>query len=447
MERQVLFITCLFACTGGIFLSMKKPKLFSIVKHRKRELTKDQILKDVIAGIIVAIIALPLSIALGISSGVTPEKGLITAIIAGFFVSLLGGSRVQIGGPTGAFVVIVYGIVDKYGLEGLIISTLMAGIMLILFGLFRLGNFIKYIPKSITLGFTLGIAITLLSTQVKDLFGLNIASVPSEFFKKWGTYISNFNSINFVTLLIGVACVLIIVYFPKINKTIPGSLIALIVSTLIVAGLSLNVQTIGGAFGEISSAIPSPQLPSLTIDKIKVLFMPAVTIAFLGAIESLLSAVVAEGMIDKKHNSNTELIGQGIANIASSLFGGIPATGAIARTAANIKNGGRTPIAGIVHAITLFLIMIIFMPFIKYIPLVALAAILVVVSYNMSEWRECVKIVKNDKLDALELLITFGMTVCFNLVIAIFTAMVIHLVRVKLTNRDRDINNNAEVAC
>lgn len=426
---------------------MKKPKLFSIVKHRKRELKKDQIIKDVIAGIIVAIIALPLSIALGISSGVTPEKGLITAIIAGFFISVFGGSRVQIGGPTGAFVVIVYGIVDKYGLEGLIISTLMAGIMLILFGLFRLGNLIKYIPKSITLGFTLGIAITLLSTQIKDLFGLSIESVPSEFFKKWGAYISNFNTVSLITLLIGAACVAIIIYFPKVNKTIPGSLVALIFSTLIVAGLSLNVQTIGGAFGEISSTIPTPTLPVLTFDKIKVLFMPAITIAFLGAIESLLSAVVADGMIDKKHNSNTELIGQGVANIASSLFGGIPATGAIARTAANIKNGGRTPIAGIVHAITLLLIMVLFMPLIKYIPLVALAAILVVVSYNMSEWRECVAIIKNSKLDAVELLVTFTLTVCFDLVIAIVVAMIVHIVRVKLIDRTNNIGGAQEVAC
>ncbi|MBP1890892.1 SulP family sulfate permease [Clostridium moniliforme] len=424
---------------------MKKPKFFSILKHRKKELTKEQVIKDIISGVIVAIIALPLSIALGISSGVTPEKGLITAIIAGLFISLFGGSRVQIGGPTGAFVVIVCGVVEKYGIEGLIIATLMAGVILILFGLLRLGNLIKYIPKSITLGFTLGIAVTLLSTQIKDLFGLNIAKVPSEFLHKWSTYISHFNEINLVALFIGVLCIVIIVLFPKINKTIPGSLIALIISTLVVAGLSLKVQTIGSAFGDISSTIPKPELPVFTIDKIKVLFMPAITIAFLAAIESLLSAVVADGMIDKKHNSNTELIGQGLANIASSLFGGIPATGAIARTAANIKNGGRTPIAGIVHAIMLFLIMIVFMPLIKYVPLVALAAILVVVSYNMSEWKECVKVIHNDKFDAVELLTTFVLTVTCDLVVAILVAMVVHFIIIKLINKDN--NNNIEVVC
>lgn len=431
----------------GVSLIMKKPKFFSILKHRKKELSKEQIFKDVISGVIVAIIALPLSIALGISSGVTPEKGLITAIVAGLFISLFGGSRVQIGGPTGAFVVIVYGIIENYGLEGLIMSTLMAGVILILFGILRLGNLIKFIPKSITLGFTLGIAVTLLSTQIKDLFGLNIEKVPSEFIPKWEAYISHFNETHFITLIIGILCIGIIILFPKINKTIPGSLIALVISTLIVAGLSLNVETIGSAFGSISSSIPKPHLPVLTIDKIKVLIMPSLTIAFLAAIESLLSAVVADGMIDKKHNSNTELIGQGLANIASSLFGGIPATGAIARTAANIKNGGRTPIAGIVHAIVLLLIMIIFMPFIKYVPLVALAAILAVVSYNMSEWRECIKVIEKNKLDALELLITFILTVTCDLVVAILVAMIVHLIRMKLIDRNNNINKDIEIAC
>ena len=427
---------------------MKKPKFFSILKHRKKELSKEQIFKDIIAGIIVAIIALPLSIALGISSGVTPEKGLITAIVAGFFISLLGGSRVQIGGPTGAFVVIVYGIIEKYGLEGLIMSTLMAGIILILFGVFRFGNLIKYIPKSITLGFTLGIAITLLSTQIKDLFGLDVDKVPSEFIHKWNTYITNFDKVDIITLLIGILCIGIIVLFPKFSKTIPGSLIALIVSTLIVTGLSLNVETIGSTYGQISSTLPPVKLPSFTLAKIKDLIVPSFTIAFLAAIESLLSAVVADGMIDKQHNSNTELIGQGIANIASSLFGGIPATGAIARTAANIKNGGRTPIAGIIHAITLLLIMLIFMPLIKYIPLVTLAAILVVVSYNMSEWRHCIEIVRSNKFDAIELLVTFILTVAFNLVIAIVTAMIIHFLIIKLINKDidKDSNKNIEIA-
>lgn len=415
---------------------MKKPKFFSIIKHRKKELTKEQLMKDIIAGIIVAIIALPLSIALGISSGVTPEKGLITAIVAGLFISVFGGSRVQIGGPTGAFVVIVYGIIEKYGIEGLIISTLMAGVILILFGLLRLGNLIKFIPKSIVLGFTLGIAVTLLSTQIKDLFGFDVKEVPSEFLAKWEVYISNFTHLDWMTLLIGIGCIALIVLFPKINKTIPGSLIALMVATGIVSMFHLPVTTIGDQYGAISSNIPTPALPHITLAEIKQLILPSLTIAFLASIESLLSAVVADGMIDKKHNSNTELIGQGIANIASSLFGGIPATGAIARTAANIKNGGRTPVAGIIHAVTLILIMKIFMPFVQYIPLVCLAAILAVVSYNMSEWRECIKIVTGNKLDAIELLITFVLTVTIDLVAAIVVAMIFHLIRVKFFNKE-----------
>lgn len=421
---------------------MKKPKFFSIIKHRKKELTKEQLMKDIIAGVIVAIIALPLSIALGISSGVTPEKGLITAIVAGLFISVFGGSRVQIGGPTGAFVVIVCGIVEKYGIEGLIISTLMAGAMLILFGLLRLGNLIKFIPKSIVLGFTLGIAVTLLSTQIKDLFGLDVAEVPSEFIAKWKVYILNFSHLDWITLAIGIGCIALIVLFPKINKTIPGSLIALIVATAIVSMFNLPVTTIGDQYGAISSSIPMPSVPNITIAEIKQLFLPALTIAFLASIESLLSAVVADGMIDKKHNSNTELIGQGIANIASSLFGGIPATGAIARTAANIKNGGRTPVSGIVHAVTLILIMKIFMPFVQYIPLVCLAAILAVVSYNMSEWKECLKIVTGNKLDAVELIITFVLTITVDLVVAIIGAMIFHFIRMKFIDKKDKVKEN-----
>lgn len=402
-----------------------KPKLYYILKHRDRELANGQLMKDIIAGIIVAIIALPLSVALAISSGVTPEKGLITAIIAGFCISLLGGSRVQIGGPTGAFVVIIYGIIQKYGLDGLIIASIMAGAILIVFGILKFGSLIKYIPYPITVGFTAGIAVTLLSTQVKDFLGLTINKVPSEFLPKWAAYIKNIGTINWVTVLIGILSLLIIVFWPKVNKKIPGSLIALIVATLIVYFAKLPVATIGSQFGNLSSSIPMPHIPHADFSTIGELIKPAITIALLASIESLLSAVVADGMIGKKHNSNMELVAQGVANIASALFGGIPATGAIARTAANVKNGGRTPIAGIVHAITLFLIMVMFMPLAKYIPLTTLGAILIVVSYNMSEWRVFKAMLKGPKSDVIILLFTFFLTVIFDLVLAIEIGMVI----------------------
>jgi len=406
---------------------MLKPKLFSILKHREVELTKSQLTNDVISGIIVAIIALPLSVALAIASGVTPEKGLITAIIAGFFISFLGGSRVQIGGPTGAFVVIVYGIVTEFGVAGLTIATLMAGVMMIFFGLMKFGSVIKYVPYPTTTGFTSGIAVVLLSTQVNDFFGLAIHDVPSEFFEKWKVYIANFSSIDLVTTLVGLVSILIIILWPKINKKIPGSLIALLVVTIGVKVLNLPVETIGSRFGEISNSIKFVDFKDLNISipLIKDLIRPALTIAFLASIESLLSAVVADGMIGKKHNSNMELIAQGIANIASAIFGGIPATGAIARTAANVKNGGRTPIAGMVHAIVLLLIMIVFMPLAKLIPMATLAAILVIVAYNMSEWRSFKALLKSTKSDAAVLLVTFGMTVVFDLVVAIEIGMVI----------------------
>ncbi len=406
---------------------MLKPKLFSILKHREVELTKSQLTNDVISGIIVAIIALPLSVALAIASGVTPEKGLITAIIAGFFISFLGGSRVQIGGPTGAFVVIVYGIVTEFGVAGLTIATLMAGVMMIFFGLMKFGSVIKYVPYPTTTGFTSGIAVVLLSTQVNDFFGLAIHDVPSQFFEKWKVYIANFSSIDLVTTLVGLVSILIIILWPKINKKIPGSLIALLVVTIGVKALNLPVETIGSRFGEISNSIKFVDFKDLNISipLIKDLIRPALTIAFLASIESLLSAVVADGMIGKKHNSNMELIAQGIANIASAIFGGIPATGAIARTAANVKNGGRTPIAGMVHAIVLLLIMIVFMPLAKLIPMATLSAILVIVAYNMSEWRSFKALLKSTKSDAAVLLVTFGMTVVFDLVVAIEIGMVI----------------------
>lgn len=406
---------------------MLKPKFFSIIKHRDRELKKNQIVNDVIAGTIVAVIALPLSVALGIASGVTPEKGLITAIIAGFLISFLGGSRVQIGGPTGAFVIIVAGIVSEYGVQGLTIATIIAGIFMIFFGLMRFGSIIKYIPYPITTGFTSGIAIVLFSTQVKDLLGLSIEEVPSEFFEKWQVYFSHISTIDSITMVVGFVSLLIIIVWPKINKTIPGSLVALIVATLGVKLLNLPVETIGSRFGEISSSITLINFRNfdISISMIKELIRPAMTIAFLASIESLLSAVVADGMIGKKHNSNMELIAQGIANIASALLGGIPATGAIARTAANVKNGGRTPLAGIVHALVLLLIMLVFMPYAKLIPMTTLSAILIVVAYNMSEWRSFKGLLKSTKSDMTVLLVTFLFTVIFDLIIAIEIGMVI----------------------
>ncbi len=406
---------------------MYKPKLISLLDDKESGFSKEQFLKDLIAGIIVAIIALPLSIALGISSGVSPEKGLITAIIAGFIISLLGGSRVQIGGPTGAFVVIVFGIIQNHGVDGLIIATFMAGIILVLFGLLRFGSLIKYIPYPITVGFTSGIAVTLFSTQVKDFLGLSMTKTPSEFIPKWEAYISHMNTTNLYTLAIGLLALIILIFWPKINKKIPGSLIALIVTTLVVFIFNLPVATIGSQFGKISSNIPIPHIPNLNLNTLKALIGPAFTIALLGGIESLLSAVVSDGMIGDKHNSNAELIAQGIANMGSSLFGGIPATGAIARTAANVKNGGRTPISGIVHSITLLLIMLVFMPLAKFIPLTTLSAILIIVSYNMSEWRTFKAILKAPKSDIAILLTTFFLTVLFDLVIAIGIGMVVSM--------------------
>ncbi|WP_139902379.1 sulfate permease [Clostridium thermarum] len=402
-------------------VSTFKPKFFTCMKNY----SLSQFYKDITAGVIVAIIALPLSIALAIASGVSPEKGLHTAIIAGFFISFLGGSRVQIGGPTGAFMVIVSGIIAEHGLEGLIISTILAGVILVLMGVFRLGSIIKFIPYPITTGFTSGIALVIFSTQIKDFFGLSIEEVPSEFIEKWESYILNINKINWTSVLLGVAALLIIIYWPKVNRKIPGSLVALIVTTLIAYFFKLDVDTIGSKYGELSSALPMPKLPNISIATVKKLLQPAFTIALLGGIESLLSAVVADGMIGGKHRSNTELIAQGAANIASGLFGGIPATGAIARTAANVKNGGRTPVAGMVHALVLLLIMVLFMPYAKLIPLTSLAAILMVVAYNMSEWRAFKSLLSAPKSDIFVLLATFALTVLIDLVVAIEIGMVL----------------------
>ena len=398
-----------------------KPKFFSVMKNYTRE----QFIKDIIAGLIVAIIALPLSIALAIASGVNPEQGLYTAIIAGFFISFLGGSRVQIGGPTAAFVVIIYGIIAEHGIPGLIIATLLAGVMLILMGLFHFGDLIKFIPKTITIGFTLGIAIGIVVGQIKDFLGLNMGAVPAEFLTKLVAYSHNLGSISYITLAIGILALLIQIFWSKVSKKIPGSLVAIIVTTLLVAIFKLPVKTIGDLY-TIKAGLPSFSMPVLSLSLVREMILPAFTIAMLAAIESLLSAVVSDGMIGSKHKSNAELVGQGVGNILSALFGGIPATGAIARTAANVKNGGRTPAAGMVHALTLLLILLFLMPYASYIPMSCLAAILIIVGYNMSGWRTFVRITKTaPKSDIAVLIITFLLTLFFDLVIAIEFGMVL----------------------
>lgn len=402
-----------------------KPRLLQCLKNYNRK----TFVADLMAGIIVGIVALPLAIAFGIASGVTPEKGIITAIVAGFVISALGGSKVQIGGPTGAFIIIIYGIIQQYGMEGLTIATLMAGVFLILFGLLHLGTIIKFIPYPIVVGFTSGIAVTIFTTQVKDLFGLNIASVPSDFIEKWICYFNNFSTADLWSSVIGIVSVVIIMLTPKVSKKIPGSLVAIIVMTIAAlllkqfAGVE-SIETIGDRFA-ISNSLPDATVPALSWETIKNLVSPAITIAILGAIESLLSAAVADGVIGDHHNSNTELIAQGVANLASPIFGGIPATGAIARTMTNINNGGRTPIAGIVHAVVLLLIFLFLMPLAKYIPMACLAGVLVVVSYGMSGWRSFLALMKNPKSDVTVLLITFFLTIIFDLTIAIEVGLII----------------------
>lgn len=405
------------------------PKLFQIIKESPQDLKGKNLANDIVAGLIVAVVALPLSIALAISSGVSPEVGLITAIVAGFLISFLGGSRVQIGGPTAAFVVIICGIIEQYGVDGLIIATIMAGAFLIVFGLLKLGDVIKFIPFPITVGFTTGIAVTLFSTQLNDFLGMNISGISSEFIPKWGTYIQNLDKIDLWAGAIGVGSIVISVVWGKINKKIPGSLIALIVTTIAVMimqknGIAESVQTIGSKFTDLKGAMPLPHLPDFKGIDVAQLIQPALTIAILAGIESLLSAVVADGMTGDKHNSNQELIAQGIANIGSALFGGLPATGAIARTAANIRNGGRTPVAGMVHAVVLLIIMLVAMPLAKLIPMPTLAGILIVVSWNMCEFKEFAEIARTTKSDMAILIITFILTVVFDLVIAIEIGMV-----------------------
>lgn len=398
-----------------------QPKLFSTMK----KYSKQQLIKDITAGFIVAIIALPLSIALALASGATPEQGLYTAIAAGFVISFLGGSRVQIAGPTAAFASIVAGVIATNGFSGLVIATILAGIMLILMGVFKLGSLIKFIPFTITTGFTSGIAITILIGQIKDFFGLTFNEAPIETIDKVKEVVACFGTINIEATVIGGVSLLILIVSPKFLKKIPASLIAILVSALLVKVLDLNVLTIGDLY-EISSELPKPSIPSFSFDTVKAVIPDAVTIAVLAAVESLLSCVVADGMIGSRHNSNMELIAQGAGNICSALFGGIPATGAIARTAANVKNGGRTPIAGMVHAVVLLVVLLVAMPLASYIPMPAIAAILFMVAYNMSEWREFVSIVKHSpKSDILVLVVTFVLTIVFDLVVAICVGLVL----------------------
>lgn len=404
-----------------------KPRLFTALKNY----SKETFMSDLMAGIIVGIVALPLAIAFGIASGVSPEKGIITAIIAGFIISLLGGSKVQIGGPTGAFIVIIYGIIQQYGEAGLIVATLMAGVLLILLGVFKLGAVIKFIPYPIIVGFTSGIAVTIFTTQIADIFGLSFGGekVPGDFVGKWLLYFRHFDTINWWNTAVSIISIAIIALTPRFSKKIPGSLIAIIVVT---AGAWLLktyggvdcITTIGDRF-TIKSELPDAAVPVLNWEAIKNLFPVAITIAVLGAIESLLSATVADGVTGDKHDSNTELIAQGVANLVTPLFGGIPATGAIARTMTNINNGGKTPVAGIIHAVVLLLILLFLMPLAQYIPMACLAGVLVIVSYNMSEWRTFKALLKNPKSDVTVLLITFFLTIIFDLTIAIEVGLVI----------------------
>lgn len=404
-----------------------KPKLFETLKNY----SKANLMTDVMAGIIVSIVALPLAIAFGIASGVSPEKGIITAIVAGFIISFLGGSKVQIGGPTGAFIVIIYGIIQQYGIDGLMVATMMAGVLLILLGVFKLGTVIKFIPYPIIIGFTSGIAVTIFTTQIADVFGLQFGNekVPGDFIGKWMLYVRHFDTVNWWNALVSVVSVLIIALTPKFSKKIPGSLVAIVLVTVGVYFLKIYggvdyIDTIGDRFS-IKSQLPEATVPSLDWEAIKNLFPVAITIAVLGAIESLLSATVADGVIGDRHDSNTELVAQGIANIASPIFGGIPATGAIARTMTNINNGGRSPIAGIVHAVVLLLILLFLMPLAQYIPMACLAGVLVVVSYNMSGWRVFRGLLRNPKADVTVLLLTFFLTVIFDLTVAIEVGLVI----------------------
>ena len=414
------------------FSEVFQPKLFELFK--KGNYNKQTFTADVIAGVIVGIIALPLAIAFGIASGVSPQQGLITAVVAGFLVSFFGGSHFLIGGPTGAFIVIVYGIVAQYGISGLIIATVLAGVMLVLMGIFKLGSIIKFIPYPIVVGFTSGIAVVIFSTQVKDFLGLQIADLPSEFIPQWSAYFSHLATFRLHEFLLSLGCLLVIIFWPKVTKKVPGSLIAIIIGTaasiLLAKFAGVEFATIGSKFPELANGIevPKPQVPHITWEVVQKMFQPAFTIALLCAIESLLAAMVADGVTGKKHNSNTELIGQGVANIITPFFGGIPATGALARTMANINNGGKSPVAGLVHAVVLLLIFLFLMPYAVYIPLGCLAAILVMVAYNMSEWRTFKYLLKGNKTDVSVLLITFFLTVIIDLTVAIEVGLVLAII-------------------
>ena len=405
-----------------------KPKLWDSIKTY----TKEKFFGDLMSGIIVGIVALPLAIAFGIASGVSPEKGIITAIIGGFVVSFLGGSSVQIGGPTGAFIVIVYGIIQNFGIEGLTVATLLAGIFLVLMGLLRLGTVIKFIPYPIIVGFTSGIALTIFTTQVKDLFGMTIDKMPGDFVSKWVVYAQHLGSVSWISLLVGLLSIALIVLTPRVSKKIPGSLVAIVVMTVAAYFLReycgiTGLETIGDRF-EINAALPAPARISLNLDTVHLLLPSAFTIAMLGAIESLLSATVADGVTGDRHRSNTELIAQGAANIIVPVFGGIPVTGAIARTMTNINNGGTTPVAGLIHAAVLLLILLFLGPLTRHIPMACLAGVLVVVSYNMSEWRTFRSLLKNPAHDVMVLLVTFFLTVIFDLTIAIEIGLLLAMV-------------------
>lgn len=432
-----------------------QPVLFNTFKNYSRE----KFFADLMAGMIVGIVALPLAIAFGIASGVSPEQGLATAILAGFIISFLGGSTVQIGGPTGAFIIIVYGIIQQFGTEGLAIATVMAGVMLLLMGLFKLGTIIRFIPYPIVVGFTSGIALTIFTTQIKDLFGLSMETVPADFLSKWAAYFQHFGTTNGLSLAVGTGSIFLIVITPKFSKKIPGSLIAIIVMTVISYLLRYHLgvkglETIGDRF-EINAGLPTPNKLAFSIGTIDQLLPAAFTIAMLGAIESLLSATVADGVTGHKHHSNTELIAQGAANIIAPFFGGIPATGAIARTMTNINNGGKTPVAGLIHAIVLLLILLFLGPLTKHIPMACLAGILVIVSYNMSEWRTFRSLLKNAKSDVAVLLTTFLLTVIFDLTIAIEIGLLLALVlfmkrmsevtRITVAKNQIDLSHESEI--
>lgn len=401
--------------------SIFKPKFFTLLKEGY---SQKQFSADVLAGMVVGVVALPLAIAFAVASGVSPEKGVITAVVAGFIISVLGGSRVQIGGPTGAFIVIVFGILSKYGFDGLLISTILAGIFLVVFGLLKLGTLLKYFPQPLIVGFTTGIALVIFSTQIKDALGLEIENVPAGFVAKWKMYFGSFKSVNLYSVGITVVTILLVVFSKKYIRKIPGSLVAILLGTAVVQVFHLPVTTIESFFGEIPNSVQL-HFPKIEFATLGNYFQPAITIALLGAIESLLSAVVADGMIGGRHRSNTELIGQGIANIVTPFFGGIPATGAIARTATNIKNGGRTPVAGITHAVVLLLIMLFLGRWVKLIPMSCLAGILIVVAYNMSEWRTFRSILKSSVFDVMVLLSTFFLTVLVDLTVAIEVGVVL----------------------